>query len=174
MNFWLIQAIGFLGSALVIGSMQFNNRRLILLAQAVACVLWSVHYSYLGAMTAVMINFISFSRSIVFYFNDRAWAKSRLWLWAFVTAFFLNSILTWDGPHSLLPGAAMIINSFGLWSQNTRKTRLSFLINSPLWLSYNIITGSVACAITESIAFVNYIIAIWRFDIRKSKKEETA
>ena len=174
MNFWLIQAIGFLGSALVIGSMQFNNRRLILIAQAVACILWSVHYTYLGAMTAVMINFISFSRSIVFYFNDKAWAKSRVWLWVFVAAFFINSILTWDGVHSLLPGVAMILTSFGLWTRNTRKTRIYFLINSPFWLTYNILSGSVACATTESIALVNYIIAIWRFDIRKSKKEEDA
>lgn len=80
MNFWLIQALGLLGSLIVFSSVQFNNRKIILLAQAAACALWLVHYSLLGAATAAATNIICFARSAVFYFNDRPWAKSKLWL----------------------------------------------------------------------------------------------
>ena len=44
MGFWLNQALGLLGSLIVFASVQFNNRRVILAAQAAACLMWIVHY----------------------------------------------------------------------------------------------------------------------------------
>ena len=79
MGFWLNQALGLLGSLIVFASVQFNNRRVILAAQAAACLMWIVHYGLLGATTAATINILSFARSVVFYFNDRKWAQSRAW-----------------------------------------------------------------------------------------------
>lgn len=96
MDFWLNQALGLLGSLIVFVSVQFNNRRVILAAQAAACLMWIVHYGLLGAMTAATINILSFARSVVFYFNDRKWAKSRAWLWAFLALYIVNTVLTWD------------------------------------------------------------------------------
>ena len=87
MGFWLNQALGLLGSLIVFVSVQFNNRRVILAAQAAACLMWIVHYGLLGAMTAATINILSFARSVVFYFNDRKWAQSRAWLWAFLALY---------------------------------------------------------------------------------------
>ena len=52
MGFWLNQALGLLGSLIVFASVQFNNRRVILAAQAAACLMWIVHYGLLGATTA--------------------------------------------------------------------------------------------------------------------------
>lgn len=167
MNFWLVQAIGLLGSLLVIGSVQFNSRKVILAAQAVASVLWLVHYGCLGATTAVFTNFISLARSVVFYNNSKPWAKSRAWPWLFVVLLSLNSVFTWEGLRSLLPACAMICTTFALWSDNTRRMRALYLLNSPFWLSYNIISRSYSCAITEMTALVSYAIAVWRYDIRK-------
>ena len=39
MGFWLNQALGLLGSLIVFVSVQFNNRRVILAAQAAACLM---------------------------------------------------------------------------------------------------------------------------------------
>ena len=55
MDFWLNQALGLLGSLIVFISVQFNNRRVILAAQAAACLMWIVHYGLLGAMTAATV-----------------------------------------------------------------------------------------------------------------------
>ena len=66
MGFWLNQVLGLLGSLIVFVSVQFNNRRVILAAQAAACLMWIVHYGLLGAMTAATINILSFARSVVF------------------------------------------------------------------------------------------------------------
>ena len=170
MEFWLIQLIGLTGNLIVIASMQFNNRKIVLCAQSIACVLWVIHYGYLGAMTAVFTNFISFARSVVFYNNDKRWAKSNIWLAIFIALFILNSILTWDGPRSILPGIAMSMTTWALWAKKMRVTRILHLIQSPFWLSYDIITMSYSCALIEAIAFVSYIVAIFRYDIYKRRK----
>ena len=136
MDFWLNQALGLLGSLIVFISVQFNNRRVILAAQAAACLMWIVHYGLLGAMTAATINILSFARSVVFYFNDRKWARSRAWLWAFLVLYVVNTILTWDGPRSLLPGIAMSMTTIALWTRDMRRTRLLYLTNSPFWFTY--------------------------------------
>ena len=171
MEFLLFQALGLLGSLLVIGSVQFNSRKVILVAQAAASVLWIVHYGYLGATTALCTNFVSFARSVIFYNNDKKWARSRFWLLLFILLFALNSALTWEGWRSILPGVAMICTTLALWVKNTKHTRLLYLINSPFWLSYNLICRSYSCALTETFALVSYIAAVWRYDIRKQPEE---
>ena len=167
MDFWLNQALGLLGSLIVFISVQFNNRRVILAAQAIACLMWIVHYGLLGAMTAATINILSFARSVVFYFNDRKWAKSRAWLWAFLALYVVNTVLTWDGPRSLLPGIAMSMTTIALWTRDMRRTRLLYLTNSPFWFTYDILARSYSCMVIEAIAFVSYVVAVWRFDIKK-------
>lgn len=170
MNFWVIQALGLLGSLIVLASVQFNNRKIILLAQAAACALWLVHYGALGAITAAATNIISFARSAVFYNNDKPWAKSRVWLYLFLILLTANSLLTWDGWKSLLPGAAMCLTTLALWTKDMRRTRFLYLVNSPLWLTYNLLTGSYSCALIEAIALCSYIAAVWRFDVRGRKQ----
>ena len=129
--------------------------------------MWIVHYGLLGAMTAATINILSFARSVVFYFNDRKWAQSRAWLWAFLALYVVNTVLTWDGPVSLLPGIAMSMTTVALWTRDMRRTRLLYLTNSPFWFTYDILARSYSCMVIEAIAFVSYVVAVWRFDIKK-------
>ena len=172
MSFLLIQAIGLAGNLIVMLAVQFNNRKLVLAAQAIACLLWVVHYGLLGAMTAVFLNFISFARSMIFFHNDKRWAKSTVWLWLFVVLFAVNSLLTWEGWRSVLPGVAMSLTTGALWTKKPPRMRLLYLLNSPFWLIYNLLAGSYSCAILELLALVSYIVAIIRFDLRKSTTEE--
>lgn len=172
MIFLLIQAIGLAGNLIVMLAVQFNNRKLILAAQAVACMLWIIHYGLLGAITAVCLNFISFARSVIFFHNDKRWAKSTVWLWLFIALFAINSILTWEGWRSILPGVAMSLTTGALWTKRPPRMRLLYMLNSPFWLVYNLLCGSYSCALLELFALISYIVAIIRFDLKKTKSEE--
>lgn len=166
--FWFVQAVGLLGSLIVIAAMQVNSRRAILLCQLGGSLCWIFHYGMLGAVTAVYTNFISMGRSVVFVNNDKSWAKSRLWLWFFIALYLLNSALTWVNWMSLLPAAAMTLTTLALWSRNMRLTRLLMLCNSPFWLAYDLWSRSYSCALVEIIAFCSFAAALYRFDLRKS------
>ena len=174
MSFWLIQALGLTGSLISLTSLQSGSRRNILLLQVFCCVLWITHYALLGAFTGVLTNLLGLLRGIVCANNHRRWASGRGWLAFFLAAFALSPLLTWDGPHCLLLGLAMVLTTLGLWSRDLRRTRLLFLLNSPPMLAYNLLAGSYACAAIEVAAFTSFLLAVWRFDIRRKGAGEAA
>ena len=174
MSFWLIQALGLTGSLISPTSLQSRSRRNILLLQVFCCVLWITHYALLGAFTGVLTNLLGLLRGIVCANNHRRWASSRWWLAFFLVCYGLSPLLTWDGPHCLLLGLAMMLTTLALWVRNMPLTRLLFLLNSPLVFSYNLMAGSYACAAIEVVAFSSFLLAVWRFDIRRKGAGEAA
>ena len=142
MSFWLIQALGLTGSLISLTSLQSRSRRNILLLQVFCCVLWITHYALLGAFTGVLTNLLGLLRGIVCANNHRRWASSRWWLAFFLVCYGLSPLLTWDGPHCLLLGLAMMLTTLALWVRNMPLTRLLFLLNSPLVFTYNLMAGS--------------------------------
>ena len=167
MSFWLAQVLGLVGSLISFTSVQTGSRKKILLLQLLCCVLWIVQYSLLGAWTGVLINLLGLARGTVCAFNDRPWASSRWWLVLFLVCYGVSPLLTWDGPYCLLLGGAMMLTTVALWTHNMRLTRLLYLFNSPLVLVYNLIAQSYSSAAIEVVAFLSFLLAVWRFDIRK-------
>ncbi len=166
MRFLFIQLLGLIPSIISFSSLQSGNRRRILLLQFLCCILWVIHYILLGAATGALINLLGLLRAAVCAYNDRQWAKSPLWLVFFLICYAVSPLLTWDGPHCLLLGGAMILTTVALWVNDMRLTRLLYLCNSPLVLAYNLIAGSWSSALIEVFALTSFIIALWRFDIR--------
>ena len=85
----------------------------------------------------------------------------------FLACYAVSPLLTWDGPHCLLLGGAMMLTTVALWVRDMRLTRLLFLLNSPLVLLYNLLAQSYSCAAVELAAFASFALAVWRFDIRR-------
>ena len=176
MSFALIQLMGFLPSVLIMLAQQKGERGLLLKVQFLGSAVWIVHYALLGAYTGAAINALGMVRSVVCYYNDRKWAKSRVWLALFVLLYAASPLLTWDGWYCLLLGAAMVLTTVALWVRSMTVNRVLFLINSPLVLIYNLFARSYSCAAIEAVAFVSFAAALWRFDIHPklltSKKEK--
>lgn len=167
MTFWTAQILGLIGSLLAFTAVQTGSRRKIISLQLVCCVLWVVQYVLLGAWTGVLINLLGLARGVVCAYNDRPWARSRLWLALFLACYGAAPLLTWDGPYCLLLGAAMMLTTAALWTRNMRLTRLLFLLNSPPVFAYNLIAGSYTGAAIEVAAFCSFALAVWRFDLRR-------
>ena len=108
MTFWTAQILGLIGSLLAFTAVQTGSRRKIIGLQLVCCVLWVVQYVLLGAWTGVLINLLGLARGVVCAYNDRPWARSRLWLALFLACYGAAPLLTWDGPYCLLLGAAAV------------------------------------------------------------------
>ena len=170
----MIQALGLTGSLIAITSLQSGDRRKILTLQVLCCVLWTAHYALLGAYTAVLTNIVGLCRALLFARNDRPWAKSRVWLWVFLGLYAECAALTWEGFVSVLPCFSMMLTTVALWVHNMRVTRLLYVLNSPPIFLYNVLTGSWSCAAIEIVAFCSFLLAVWRFDIRKTQDEPVA
>ncbi len=167
------QIVGFVGTALLFFSFQQKKRQGILLFQICAGAVFVLHYILLGAYTGAALNFIGFSRSVIFYNSDKKWAKSPVWLAVFIIISAVASIFTWDRWYSVLPAIAMMLTTVSYWLKNETKIRLVTFPSSPCWLIYNALAGSVAGVITECIVMSSLIIAIVRYDILKKGKPVT-
>lgn len=167
-----VQALGFIPSFISIYSLQFNDRKKIVLLQIGCGLMWAAHYYFLGAYTGVLINMVGMVRAILSYFNDRPWAKEKGVYSLILGLVALSVALSWDGFVSILPAASMVCTTTALWIHNMKRTRLLFLVSSPCLLAYDILTGSWGCAIIETVAFFSFIVSILRFDVFGKKKEE--
>ena len=85
-----------------------------------------------------------------------------------------DCLLYTSGPLSALPAISMILSTIGLWTHDMRKTRILFLLNSPPLILYNIMIHSYSCFFIECCAFISYIIAVYRFDVKKYKVKALA
>ena len=171
----IVQSIGFVAMALGIASFQRKKRNSIIAFQMSASSLWMLQFILLGGYTGAIQNGIAIVRGAFFAQKDRLrWVSSRITPAIFITAFIIAGIFTFgaEGPITLLPVAAMIIQTVALFCNNENRIRYLSLMVSPLWLIYDFRTGTVAGVICESFTICSIIISLIRFRTKRNTKAE--
>lgn len=163
----IAQGLGILGLILSIISFQQNTQKRIVLFQFLANVSFCIHFYLIGAYTGSVLNGIGIVRSFIYYFKDKRWASSDVWIFVFSFIFVVTGIVTWEGPLSVLPTIAMVLTSISFGIKNPKIVRLVAFPSSPLWLIYNIVKGSLGGALTECFAMGSILVAMYRFDRKK-------
>ena len=123
---------------------QQKSDKKLLMYKMISDFLWALHYMLIDAYSACLIAAINIFREIVFYNNDKKWAKSPVWLGVFIVISAVAGIVTWVDWYSFLPSTAMILTTVSYWLKSETKIRLVTFPSSPCWLVYNIITHSIA------------------------------
>lgn len=167
---YLAQGIGFIGMIFVFIAFQNNNKKKILLFQAIAGAVFTVHFLLLGAFTGSVMNAVEVARNLVFY---REW-KTRLrifWIILFIIVFTASGLASWQSLISLLPVIAMNLSTVAFSLKNPKHIRLCFSPVAIGWLIYNIASFSIAGILTEVFDLISLIIAFWRFDILKKQHQ---
>ncbi len=86
-------------------------------------------------------------------------------------ALIVSTIVTWNGPISLLPFASIAVTTLGYWTNNALKIRLSQMIGSPCYLVYDVLVQSWGGVVSESIAIISIIVSICRFGWKNLSNE---
>jgi hypothetical protein len=172
MSFYISQGIGFIGMALIFISFQQNDKRRILWIQAGAGLVFALHFILLGAPTGMSMNLVEIPRNLIL---SRKHEKKYQIMWAviFIAAFAAVGVLTQESIFSLFPISAMSCSTIVFSLKNPRMIRFLSLPVSVLWLTYNILSSSIAGIMTESFCLVSLFTAIFRFDVF-TKKNDTA
>ncbi len=166
------QIIGFCGAITYFLVFQQKRRKRILALSVAAAFFFVIHFILLGAYTGAAMNAIGVVRSLVYYFNDKRFFKSKLWLALFIVVALTSCIMTWDDAFSLLPLFSMTTTSISFWLKNEKMIRVITLPTSPAWFIYNLHNGSIAGMATEVIVTSSLLISIIRYDILKREKSE--
>ena len=164
---YIAQGIGFIGMALVFLGFQQNDKRKILWLFAAAGVAFSAHFFMLGAWTGMAMNLLEIPRNLIFARTS----EKRKWFWtaAFIAALAVLGVFTWESLMSLFPLFAMCLSTIVFSLRKPRHIRFCSLPVSALWMIYNVLSRSIAGAMTEAFCLLSIIVAIVRFDILKKE-----
>ena len=159
----LIQAIGLVGTILFFFSFQCKSNRGLFRIQFLSYLFYTIHLLLLGAVTGGISYIINVFRSVCLGSNWR-FAKGKE---------ILAMIFTWSGWISLLPVTANIAATIGGYTHNPQKVRLaSMLVNSPLWIVYDVIVGSWAGILDEVVTELSILISIIRYGWKNLDRTE--
>lgn len=165
MEYIFAQAVGLIAVTISLTIFQSNNRSHMLKLGMLASLFYAIHFLLLGAVTGAVMNLIGGTRSFVFFkFNT---GKKR-WdvLIIFIVLAVVGTIMTWQGPISLLAMGGSIGSSFAFWHTKPRHIRRWALLVPPLWFTYDAISGSIPGMLIEVIILCSNLVGEYRFDFR--------
>lgn len=167
-----IQLIGLAGTLLFFFSYQCRSNRNLFRIQFLSYILYTVHLLLLGALTGGVSYVINTFRSFCLG-SKSEFAHSRKMCVLLCLLQLLALALTWAGWISLLPVAANIAATIAGYSHNPKKIRsAAMFINSPLWIIYDIFSGSYAGILDEAVTEISLIVSVARFGWKNLDQKE--
>lgn len=163
-TFYLAQLIGLIGLIILLLSFQRNNRKDLLKYQIMSSSFFSVQYLILGAMSGFVMNITMCMRNLIFSKYENVPKK---YITIVVIIMTLLSLLSYDGPISLLPCIGSIMYTISLAKSNLKITRIMNVITCALYIIYDIKVLAIAGLISASIELLSTVFAIYRYDIKR-------
>ena len=171
----LIRLIGFAALILCIIPFQFKRHKNIVRCKMFSEILFAVQYFLIGpeAYTGAWLDLLSGGRNFLFYKLVEKKKSTLPVIVVFSALMIALGIYSWSGWLSLLPIFAKVISTVSYGMKNERLLRYITLPSCILWVIYNISVGSWEAMIGDTLSLVSILIAIYKFDIRAMRKEET-
>ncbi len=188
---FFIQAIGFVGIALIIISVQFNVHWKIMLCRTLGSLTFVIQYIFLGAWVGMVMDLIGCIRNIIFTYNVRKNKSNVGWIWFFSIFTFVAGVttiaLTWEKSIgyasnwsndanailiiaisiSIISIVAKLLTTVAYGFKNPHVIRKLNIPSSACWVVYNVLAFSIAGAISDLMSLFSTLIAEWRY--RKPK-----
>ena len=178
----IAQIFGIIGMIFNLLVFQQKTHKGVLICQFFAAAAFTANYLMLGAFVGGILNLVGAARAVVFFFKNKTHANSVVWLVIFILAFASSYPLTFfvfDTPVTvknliieILPVIAMIIITVSLRLGSAKAVRFMGLFSSPMWLVYNIFSGSIGAIASEILNLISMVVGIIRFDIKRADKKE--
>lgn len=171
------QVLGVIAMIISSISLQSKTQKNIALLQVCSTCLFTIHFALLGAYMGALLNFLGMIRAAIFSKRDKKWAAHPIWVPIFIALsillYVINFVVFKKEPTLInfiieaLVVIAMILTTIGLRQQEAKKVRIYTLINSPLWLTYNIFNFSIGGILAECFCMTSIIIAFFRLDFKR-------
>lgn len=167
---WCGHILGFISVGLFVYSYQRSKKQKILAIQTVATALSCIQYLLIGAFSGFALNIVCIIRNFIYSYRDKKNTKD--WVSPLLLALLMAgvSVFSWEGLHSLMITAGLVINTVSLGILGSKNIKRSIIVSSSLILTYNIFAGSYSGILSESLSIISAIIGV----IMQKKKEKAA
>lgn len=139
-----------------------RNRRVLLLVQATASLLWAAHYASLGAgaYTGAVMCLLCVLQALTASQKQARWAQVIFWLTIPVMVAFVAA--TWAGPQSAGAAFGLLVSALGRWETHPIRMRLLFMLAIAGWSSHNLLVGSFFALAADTQTLLSNSIGIYR------------
>lgn len=147
-----------------VASMQFKKMKYVLICQLVCNSLLALQYVVEGQVSVTGVVIIAIIQIIVSYFFEIKGKPFPVWLiGVFVVLFTVVSVIMMKSYYDLITCAAVWFCALCLAQKRSSVARIYLLINTMLWLTYDIICAPAA-AVTHGTILVFIVVGIVRLD----------
>ena len=160
----VIQGVGFIAAALLIGSFQCRRSRRMFFLQMCSSAVYIVHFYLLDALSGCGNIAGSMLRGFVYSNHGKKWADWKGWVFVLAAVNLLVTILTWKNAMSIFPFFGTVGTTIAGAGGNGRHVRLANLcVCSPSWLIYDIYSHSVPGVLCETFVLCSIGISVIRY-----------
>lgn len=156
--------VSILSIFLFVISIQFKDKKDILLIQTFASMCYFIAYLILGSHSGCAIELIEQTKDIVFYrYEKKKKEISIILLIIFVSSLIIASIITYDGFYSLMPLIINLLYFVSSYFKNPKYMRITMLLCGFLWIYFNFKVGAYIIIIGNILEIISAIISLVRY-----------
>jgi hypothetical protein len=140
---------------------QLRRLKAILAVQVIGSALFALHYLLLGAPTAAAMC----SAGAVQGLAAALIARRRLRIGVYgaaVAGGVALTLATWSGLPSLLAQCGQLASAAGRLQRDLQRLRLCFLGSTLIWVSHNLLMGSVWGLASDTLTLTSLVAGLWR------------
>ena len=146
-----------------------KNMKLILLLVFSANVLVATSYILTGAINGAASCFVGAAQTIINYFFDRKNKALPKWLIAiYGAAFVIVNLIVFKHFTDTIALVAALVFIVAICQKNGKKYRIWTLVNTALWLTYDLVNLSFGPLSTHAIQLATIIVGIVMHDRKKN------
>ena len=156
--------VSILSIFLYVMSVQFKEKRKILITQIGASLCYLIVYVIKGAWSGVAIEILEELKNVVFIKIEKHSKKIPIFVLAlFLLSLVIVSIIFYDGLFSLLPLTINLLLFTSTYFKNPKAIRWAMLFAGIMWAIYNLSLGAYIILIGNLLEVISAIISIIRF-----------
>ncbi len=164
--FYIAQILGGIALIILVISFQKNKRNQLLRYQVFSSIFFALQYLCLNALNGCLMNIMTAIRNYLFSkFKNKV---PIIYLIIIILIMLILSIISFNGVISLLPSIAVILYSIAIWYGDLKIIRIVEVISCLLFIIYNIKVLAIIGLISTIIELISALVAIYRFDIKKT------
>ena len=164
---YLPHILGYIGVLCLVLSFQANDKKKILIMQAIGRALFIGQYVLLAAFEGAAQTAACMLCAIVFMNRDCLEPKNRKWLVFINLLAVIFGIIWWKNWLGLFAMVGAILQNVAFAMKNSKVVRILTAICIPFWFTYNVSSRSYASMTCDCLTFISVMTGIVRFDILK-------
>ncbi len=160
----IVNIVSVISIFLFIISVQFKNKKDILIIQTLSSICYMIVYFLLKAYSGATIELVEQTKNIVFIeYEKNNKDIPLLVLLLFIGLLIIITILTYNGLNSIMPLIIYILYFLSSYFKNPKTIRTTMILWAIIWMLYNYSIGAYLMIIGNILEIISAVISLIRY-----------